>query len=281
MRFFRMLLRNHRFPWQSSIKTGTFVILTTVSPEFLVTIWGISHPADSGSYLPSPILNTGNKAIDLWKSDIAAFSEQGTIPREFTVRCKDGTSKVIIFRVMLLSNNEKCIICEDITERRESEKVRKLLSCIVESSNDAIIGKKIDGTIISWNHAAEDMYGYSLQEIIGKNISLIVPYERREELENILKQISRGEGVSNLETERVKKDGSRIDVSVTISPIIDDTGAVIGASTISHDISSRKSEELYRESEDKYRLWLILFIVGVYRSTGDSKGRFIGATHHL
>jgi PAS domain S-box-containing protein len=182
---------------------------------------------------------------------------------------------------MLLSNNEKCIIFEDITERRESEKVRKLLSCIVESSNDAIIGKKIDGTIISWNHAAEDMYGYSLHEIIGKNVSVIVPFERREELEKILIQISRGEGVSNLETMRLKKDGTRIDVSVTISPIIDDTGAVIGASTISHDIKFRISDKLLRESEDKYRLLVDNIRSGVYRCTGDSRGRFISGNTSL
>jgi PAS domain S-box-containing protein len=215
------------------------------------------------------------RAIDLWKSDIASFPEQGTIPRVFTIRCKDGSAKEVILRVMLLSNKEKCIISEDITERRESEKVRKLLSCIVGSSNDAIIGKKIDGTIISWNAAAERMYGYFLQEIIGKNISLVVPYERREELENILKQVAGGEGISNLETQRVKKDGTRLDVAVTISPIIDDTGIVIGASTISRDISSKKSEELLRESEDKYRTLVDTIHVGIYRSTGDPKGRFI------
>jgi PAS domain S-box-containing protein len=215
------------------------------------------------------------QTIELWKSDIADFSKQGTVPREFTVRCKDGTCKDIIFRVMLLSNKEKCIICEDITERRESEKVRKLLSCIVESSNDAIIGKKIDGTIISWNRAAEYMYGYMNHEILGKNISLLVPFERREELQNFLKQISQGEGITNLETQRVKKDGTIIDISVTISPIIDDTGIVIGASTISHDITSRKSEDLLRESEDKYRTLVDTIHVGIYRSTGDPKGRFI------
>jgi len=213
--------------------------------------------------------------VELWKSDIVAFSKQGTVPREFTVRCKDGTRKEVVFRVMVLSNNEKCILCEDITERRESEKVRKLLACIVKSSNDAIIGKKIDGTIISWNRAAEEIYGYTNNEILGKNISLIVPYQRREELENILKQISKGQGVTNLETQRVRKDGTMIDIAVTISPIIDDAGLVIGASTISHDITSRKSEELLRENEDKYRTLVDSIHIGIYRSTGDPKGRFI------
>jgi PAS domain S-box-containing protein len=180
------------------------------------------------------------RVIELWKSDIAIYPDQGTIPREFMVRCKDGTTKNIIFRAMVLPNNERCVICEDITEIRESGKLKQLLSSIVESSNDAIVGKKIDGSIISWNRAAEEMYGFSRREILGKNISLIVPFERRNELENILKQISQGQGVSGLETQRIKKDGTLINVSVTISPIIDDTGSVIGASTISHDITHQK-----------------------------------------
>jgi PAS domain S-box-containing protein len=215
------------------------------------------------------------RAIEQWKSDIAAFSEQGTIPREFVVQSKDGTRKNVIFRAVLLSNKEKCIICEDITDFRESEKTKKLLSCIVSSSNDAIIGKKIDGTIISWNRAAENMYGYSYDEILGKSISLIVPYERREELDHILDQISCGQGISNLETKRIKKDGQLIDVSVTISPIIDDTGMVIGASTISRDISSRKWEAQLKESEDRYWTLVDTIPTGIYYSTGDPKGKFI------
>jgi len=182
---------------------------------------------------------------------------------------------------MLLSNKEKCIICEDVTDRRETERIKKLLSSIVGSSNDAIIGKKIDGTIISWNKAAEDMFGYVSDDILGKNISLIVPYERRQELDTILNNISRGQGVSNLETQRFKKDGTMIDVSVTISPIIDDIGFVIGASTISRDISARKSEQQLRESEDKYRILVDNIHIGVYRSTGDPKGRFIWGNSSL
>jgi len=215
------------------------------------------------------------RVVTQWKSDVAAFSQQGTVVRKFTVRCKDGSNKEVLFSMICLPNGEKCIICEDITERRESEKARKLLACIVESSNDAIIGKKLDGTIVSWNRAAEDMYGYKRHEILGKNISLVVPYERREEFENILKQISQGQGVTNRETRRIKKDGTVFDVSITISSIIDDTGRVIGASTISHDITSRRSEELLRESEDKYRTIVETIHIGIYRSTGDPKGRFI------
>ena len=215
------------------------------------------------------------KVISEWKSDLEHVGTGDQRPRTYKARCKNGTEKDIYFMPVTLSDGKQCIVYEDITERRESEKVKKLLSCIVKSSNDAIIGKKMDGTVISWNRAAEDMYGYTSDEVLGKNISFIVPFERRQELETILDQISRGHGVTNLETRRVKKDGTGIDVSVSISPIIDDNGIVIGASTISHDISSRKSEQLLRESEDKYRTLVENIHIGIYRSTGDPKGRFI------
>jgi PAS domain S-box-containing protein len=215
------------------------------------------------------------EVISKWKSDLERAGTGDQRPCTYKVRCKNGGEKDIYFMPVTLSDGKQCVVYEDITERRESEKVKKLLSSIVKSSNDAIIGKKINGTIISWNSAAEKMYGYTSAEILGKNISLIVPYELRQELDTILNQISRGHGVTNFETRRLKKEGTGIDVSVTISPIIDDNGIVIGASTISHDISSRKSEQLLRESEDKYRILVDNIHIGIYRSTGDPKGRFI------
>jgi PAS domain S-box-containing protein len=225
--------------------------------------------------LAYPDLDYRREVISKWKSDLERAGTGDQRPRTYNVRCKNGAEKDIYFMPVTLSDGKQCVVYEDITERRESEKVKKLLSSIVKSSNDAIIGKKNDGTIISWNSAAEKMYGYISAEILGKNISLIIPNERRQELETILNQISRGHGVINFETRRVKKDGTGIDVSVTISPIIDDNGIVIGASTISHDISSRKSEQLLRESEDKYRILVDNIHIGIYRSTGDPKGRFI------
>src|SRR5918911_1883229 len=110
------------------------------------------------------------------------------------------------------------------------------LSAIVESSDDAIIGKTLEGTILSWNAGAERLYQYSAEEAIGRNISLIIPPERDGELERILQRIGRGERVHHLETVRVRKDGTRLDVSVTISPIKDAEGKIIGASAITRDI---------------------------------------------
>jgi rsbT co-antagonist protein RsbR len=128
------------------------------------------------------------------------------------------------------------------------------LSAIVESSDDAIIGKRLDGTIISWNAGAEKIYGYTPSEVIGRNISLIIPPERAGELEEILARIARGERVAHFETLRVRKDGTRLDISVTISPVKADDGRILAASAIARDITGyRRAEAALRESEERYR----------------------------
>jgi len=214
------------------------------------------------------------EVIGAWQSDFEHSSVGELRPRTYTVRCKNGIDKIIFFRPITLSDGKQCIIYEDITEHIESRRVRELLSSIVESTDDAIIGKDNNGTIISWNQAAQRIYGYSSEEIIGHHISQIIPPERREEMERILKQIRNGEVVHNLETLRVRKDGKVIEVDVTISPIRNSDGAVMGASTIARDISSRKAEERLKDSEEKYRSLVDTITVGVYRSTGDPAGKF-------
>ncbi|HTY89654.1 MAG TPA: PAS domain S-box protein [Methanocella sp.] len=132
------------------------------------------------------------------------------------------------------------IIFEDITMRKRLEEQRSFLAAIVESSNDAIIGKKLDGTITSWNKSAERIYGYTAEEMIGNKVSVIVPPERRGEVNDIFEKILRGERIMHHETERVRKDGKRITVSLTVSPIIDSDGQVLGASTIAYEVDRIK-----------------------------------------
>ena len=131
----------------------------------------------------------------------------------------------------------------DITDRKRAEQAQAYLAAIVASSREAIISKKLDGTITSWNQAAEKIFGYSAEEMIGKSIRLLIPPERQNEEDAILGQISRAEMVSNYETVRLRRDGSTIDVSVNVSPIFDTAGKIVGASKIAHDISERKKAE--------------------------------------
>jgi len=118
----------------------------------------------------------------------------------------------------------------------------KILAAIVESTDDAIIAKNPDGTIIAWNPAAEKMYGYTSAEAIGQHISLIVPEEKQDELCHIMHQILAGKRIDHIETTRLAKDGRSLVVSLTVSPIKID-GEVIGASAIARDITHRKENE--------------------------------------
>jgi PAS domain S-box-containing protein len=145
-------------------------------------------------------------------------------------------------------------VVQDITHRKKTEELSRLLAAIVKSSDDAIIGKDLDGKITSWNKAAQKMYDYSPEEIIGNSISILLPSKHADDLDQIMSKIKNGESIKQYDTVRRRKDGKLIDVSLFISPILDSDGTVIGASTIAHDITERKRmEEKLKESEEKYR----------------------------
>jgi PAS domain S-box-containing protein/excisionase family DNA binding protein len=133
----------------------------------------------------------------------------------------------------------------DARPRREAAALR--LAAIVESSDDAIIGKTLDGIIVDWNPGAERIYGYSADEVVGRSISRLIPDNRPDELPAIMERLRRGEHIDHFETERVGKDGRRLNVSVTISPIRDASDRIIGASTVARDITARKQAERERE----------------------------------
>lgn len=126
------------------------------------------------------------------------------------------------------------------------------LAAIVNSSADAIISKTLDGTITTWNPAAERIFGYTAEEAVGESILMLIPSDRRDEEDTILSEIRRGNRIETYETERLRKDGSKIAVSITISPIRDGSGTIIGASKIARDITDRKlADELMRRSESE------------------------------
>ena len=125
--------------------------------------------------------------------------------------------------------------------------VQPRLAAIVESSDDAIVGKTLEGIVTSWNRGAERIFGYTADEMIGRSIAAIIPPERRDDLRRILDAIRRGERVDHFETERIRKDGERLTLSVTVSPIRDASGRIIGASKIARDVTERKRIEQERQ----------------------------------
>ena len=126
---------------------------------------------------------------------------------------------------------------------RESEERRRWLASIVESSDDAVISKTLDAIITSWNKGAERMFGYTAEEAVGQSVTILIPPDRQHEERTILERIGRGERIEHYETVRQRKDGSLIAISLTVSPIKNLEGRIIGASEIARDITERKHAE--------------------------------------
>jgi PAS domain S-box-containing protein len=138
----------------------------------------------------------------------------------------------------------------DVTERQRSEELRALAGAIVESSDDAIVSKTLTGEVTSWNPGAERVFGYTAEEMIGRPITTVIPAELLHEEQEILAKLSRGERIEHYETQRVAKDGRRLDMSISISPVRDARGAIVGASKVARDISERKrTDRAMREKE--------------------------------
>jgi PAS domain S-box-containing protein len=181
----------------------------------------------------------------------------------------------------------------DITERKEAEEAQSRLAAIVNSSDDAIIGKTLEGIITSWNPGAEKLFGYTKAEAVGQPMLMIFPPERINEEPEILGRIKRGESVDHFETVRVRKDGKLIDVSATISPLKDGGGKIIGASKIARDITERKQAQealrqqaaLFDQTYDAMIVWnwngpIIFWNRGAELLYGFSRVEALGRTTH-
>ena len=163
----------------------------------------------------------------------------------------------------------------DVTAHRKAEATNSRLAAIVESSSDAIVTNDINSIIRSWNRGAEQIFGYAAQEVIGKPITLLIPADRQNEEIDILERIKCGERIQSYDTVRQHKNGSLVDISMTISPVSDATGKIIGASKIARDIKDRKYAEearslLAHEVDHRSKNLLSLVQAAVHFSEGET-----------
>jgi len=163
-------------------------------------------------------------------------------------RALNGFYDIHAYRIGDPELRQVAIISNDISELKLLDETRRRLAAIVESSDDAIVGKDLCGIVTSWNAGAVKLFGYAASEIIGQSIRRIIPSDRSEEEDMILGRIAQGETVNHLETVRLRKDGKLVNVSVTVSPITDDQGTIVGTSKIARDSTERHQQQLARDA---------------------------------
>lgn len=221
----------------------------------LETIYGL-QPGEFGGTQEAweQLLHPDDKASAIKQVEVG-FQTGAPVQAEWRVIWPDGSIHWILGRWQVFKDNSgepirMTGINIDITLRKEAEEAQRRLATIVESSNDAIVGKDLNGIVMSWNPGAERMFGYSANEMIGRPITTIIPPELEEDEQRILETVGRGEPIQHFETVRLTKSGERIDVSLTVSPIKDDTGRVVGAAKTARDITQqKKTEQALRTTE--------------------------------
>ncbi|HXM95842.1 MAG TPA: PAS domain S-box protein [Candidatus Dormibacteraeota bacterium] len=197
------------------------------------------HRVDWNEFVAQPGLRAIGDGLEL-----CGLQKDGSeFPAEISLSALETDEGVLVFSTI-----------RDISARRRTEEDLRRLASIVESSDEAIIGKTKEGIITSWNASAEQLYGYSAREAVGKHVSMLVAADRPEDISETMERLQRGETVNHFETIRVRKDGKKIHIAVTTSPIRDAMERLVGASTISRDISVRKDAEKHlAQMEGRYR----------------------------
>jgi PAS domain S-box-containing protein len=210
------------------------------SPEEMLhrTFFDNTHPDDRGRdrELYAKMVSHGLDRYSLEKRYIRQDGE--TVWVNIDASCVRDSDGRFLYGVRII---------QDIAEQRRAREARQRLASIVESSDDAIISKDLNGILVTWNEAAERLFGYTAEEAIGRPVTMLIPEDRQGEEPEIMSRIRRGERIDHYETIRRRKDGTLIDMSLTVSPIKNDMGRVIGASKIGRDISERKRAEQQRE----------------------------------
>jgi PAS domain S-box-containing protein len=227
--------------------------ISSLDPNQIITSW--NHAAEKlYGYEAKEVIGKSNRLIippDRYSEEdevIRRVKSGEGVQHHDTVRVrKDGSRIEVAITASAIHQDGNIIgvskIARDISDRKKADRNGARLAAIVESSDDAIVAKDLNGVITSWNRAAERMFGYSANEATGQSIRLIIPEDHQHEEEAILDRIRRGESIQHFETIRCRKDGSCFPISVTVSPIRDAAGTIIGASKIARDITERKHAE--------------------------------------
>jgi PAS domain S-box-containing protein len=233
---------------------------TVTWSEELYRIAGRNPKSPAVSYHDHHTLYTPESWSRLQEAVNEALKNGTSYSVELELVRPDGTKRCVIANGEAQRDSKGAILSlrgtvQDITERKLIEEATALLAAIVASSDDAIVSKTLDGVITTWNKSAERVFGYTANEAIGQHIKLIIPPDRHAEEDDILARLRRGERIDHFQTVRRRKDGTLIDVSVTISPVCDSSGRVIGASKVARDITAQKqAERALRESEQRYKV---------------------------
>ncbi|GAA4920983.1 PAS domain S-box protein [Mucilaginibacter defluvii] len=223
----------------------------TTYNEFAKQLWGSKPVNGETRWLGNVKTYTLDGMLVSPCQSLSAHSlsaQTDALEKKFILERADGSRKYINHHTSLIRDNEGLIsgvinTLIDITAQKEDEGKQAMLAAIVTSSDDAIISKTLDGIITSWNHAAEKLFGYTEQEAIGRSITMLIPDDRLSEEEHIINQVSSSQIVDHFETLRQHKTGRLIPLSLTISPVKDTSGNIIGASKIARDISKQKQAE--------------------------------------
>ena len=246
--------------WLSAIIDSADNAIISKTLDGIITSWNkgaeriFGYTAEEVVGKPVQILIPADHA-DEEPSILAQLRAGRRIEHYETVRVrKDGSLIDILLTVSPIKSPDGTIIgaskiVYDVTERKRAEERLRQIAAIVENSDDAIISKDLNGRILSWNPGAERLYGYTAAEAVGQSITMLIPNDRPDEEPHILEQIRRGERVHHYETVRMRKDGSLLDVSLTVSPVKDAEGRIVGASKIARDITERKRAEAERSEQ--------------------------------
>ncbi len=239
--------------WASEERYRT---LFEYAPEGIVIADSASRYLDANASMCRMLGYTRDELVGLHASDIVAESESPQIDlawneikaradhhRDWKFRRKDGSVFEAEVIATMMPDGHLLGVIRDITERRRAESAMARLAAIVEFSADAIVGKDLQSCVTSWNAGAERMFGYTASEMVGQPLTRLIPADCRDDEDQILAGVGRGENAAQFETRRLRKDGTLIDVSVTVSPIKNAEGQVIGASKVARDISARKRAE--------------------------------------